>query len=530
MSSNVDDSLPGEPDAFRQMLETLPLSVYVDRPGDPASFSYVSPQIEAMFGYSLEQWREDSFFARILHPDDQERVLAERKAVLADGSRRASFDYRIVSAGGSPLWVRDEVVVVADQQSESVHLEGFLIDVTESVRRRRELEAVSLIAASASNVRDMREFYEEMHRVVGELTRADNCYVALYDGELDRVNYPYYVDLVDADIPDPGAWEPAGRGLTAYVLRTGRPLRADREVRGDLKARGAIEDVGADAVDWLGVPLRVEDRVLGVLAIQSYDERVRYDDEDQAVLTAIAANIASAIRHADLQREQRESERRYRQLVEAIPVAMYRSPEGEQNSSEYMSERAVAMFGYPIESWSDPDFYGTRPPPRRPRLGPRGERSAVDRGRERVGERVPHGHRRRSDDLDSRRVVDGARRGREGAVRPGLHDRRHRAGRRLRSRSVGRSSTSRRSSSSARSRSSSPTGTSGSQAGIRPRPSCSATCPTRRWVGRSPSCCSPMRELADEGAAVSREALASGRRSGSPSARARTDRSWTSRC
>ena len=355
----MEDSLHREPDRFRQMLETLPLSVYTDRPGDPASFSYVSPQIEVMFGYSLEDWREDSFLARILHPDDQERVLAERKAVLADGSRRASFDYRIVNAGGSPLWVRDEVVVVADQQSRSVHLQGFLIDVTESVRRRRELEAVSLIAASAGNVRDMREFYEEMHRVVGDLTRADNCYVALYDEELDRLNYPYYVDLVDADLPDPRVWEPAGRGLTAYVLRTGRPLRADREVRRDLRARGEIEDVGADAVDWLGIPLRVEDRVLGVLAIQSYDERIRYDDEDQAVLTAIGGHIAAAIRHADLQREQRESERRYRQLVEAIPVAMYRSPEGEQNSSEYMSERAVAMFGYPIESWADPDFYGT---------------------------------------------------------------------------------------------------------------------------------------------------------------------------
>ncbi len=355
----MEDSLHREPDRFRQMLETLPLSVYTDRPGDPASFSYVSPQIEVMFGYSLEDWREDSFLARILHPDDQERVLAERKAVLADGSRRASFDYRIVNAGGSPLWVRDEVVVVADQESQSVHLQGFLIDVTESVRRRRELEAVSLIAASAGNVRDMREFYEEMHRVVGDLTRADNCYVALYDEELDRLNYPYYVDLVDADLPDPRVWEPAGRGLTAYVLRTGRPLRADREVRRDLRERGEIEDVGADAVDWLGIPLRVEDRVLGVLAIQSYDERIRYDDEDQAVLTAIGGHIAAAIRHADLQREQRESERRYRQLVEAIPVAMYRSPEGEQNSSEYMSERAVAMFGYPIESWADPDFYGT---------------------------------------------------------------------------------------------------------------------------------------------------------------------------
>ena len=172
------------------------------------------------------------------------------------------------------------------------------------------------------------------------------------------------------------------------------------------------------------------------------------------------------------------------------PIAMYRSPEGEQNSSEYMSPRAVAMFGYPLESWSDPDFYAHRSPPRRPRLDPRGERSASDRGRERLGERVPHDHRRRPDDLDSRRVVDGARRGREGAVRPGLHDRRHRAeagaGRARRRRcealGVARSSTSRLSSSSARSPSSSPTGTSGSRAGIRPQTR-ALRLPARRGAG-----------------------------------------------
>ena len=96
-----------------------------------------------------------------------------------------------------------------------------------------------------------------------------------------------------------------------------------------------------------------------MLGVQSLESEHGFDDADVRLLAAIAANVGSAIRNADLQREQRESERRYRQLVEAIPIAMYRSPEGEQNSSEYMSPRAVAMFGYPLESWSDPDFYGT---------------------------------------------------------------------------------------------------------------------------------------------------------------------------
>ena len=112
MSSAAEDSPHGEPGTFRRMVETLPLFLYADRPGDLTSFSYVSPQVEAMLGYSPEQSREDSFFTRILHPDDREQALAERQDTLVNGSRSASFAYRIVDARGHSLWVRDEAVVV----------------------------------------------------------------------------------------------------------------------------------------------------------------------------------------------------------------------------------------------------------------------------------------------------------------------------------------------------------------------------------------------------------------------------------
>ena len=56
---------------------------------------------------------------------------------------------------------------------------------------------------------------------------ARNFYVALYDAERRAINFPYYVDTVDTDIPDPTPLEPLGLGdaggMTAYVLRTGRP-------------------------------------------------------------------------------------------------------------------------------------------------------------------------------------------------------------------------------------------------------------------------------------------------------------------
>ena len=60
---------------------------------------------------------------------------------------------------------------------------------------------------------------------------ATNFFIALYDEERQRICFPYYVDEVDDDIPDPDLWEPFGvgnaRGATAYVLRTGEPQLID---------------------------------------------------------------------------------------------------------------------------------------------------------------------------------------------------------------------------------------------------------------------------------------------------------------
>ena len=342
----------GKPGSFRRMVETLPLTVYADRPGDLASFSYVSPQIEAMFGYSRERSHEDSFFAGILHPDDRERVLAERKAALANGGHRASFAYRIVNAGGKPVWVRDEAVVIRAEVGQP-HLQGYIVDVTESIRRQRELEAMSRISEALAAQLEVDALIDLAGDLLEDTFASDITYVALFDPEAESISFPFLSEEGTRVSRPP---LPLGDGPTSAVLRRREPVLLHGEA--DFGSIGERR-VGARVGSYLGVPILSGDQAIGVLGVQSLGADHRFDDADARLLGAISANVGSAIRNAQLQREQRESERRYRQLVEAIPVAMYRSPEGNQNSSEYMSERAVAIFGYPLESWSDPDFYGT---------------------------------------------------------------------------------------------------------------------------------------------------------------------------
>jgi GAF domain-containing protein len=163
-------------------------------------------------------------------------------------------------------------------------------------------DALYRIADMASAASDMPEFYAEMHGVVGELMFANNFYIALYDEENRTLNYPFYVDEVDDDIPDPEAWEPMGTGqasgLTAYVLRSGQPHLITARIYHDLVAQGEVEAIGVDGEDWMGVPLRFEGKSIGVVVVQTYVPGQRYSQQDLELLTFVGQHIASALTRA----------------------------------------------------------------------------------------------------------------------------------------------------------------------------------------------------------------------------------------
>src|SRR4051794_23774706 len=104
---------------------------------------------------------------------------------------------------------------------------GLQARVAELERELRIQRALVRIAEAAAAAEDLPAFYREVHDTLRGLTHARNLYIALYDDQRRAINFPYYVDEADPDIPDPRVWEPFGvgdaRGTTAYVLRTGMP-------------------------------------------------------------------------------------------------------------------------------------------------------------------------------------------------------------------------------------------------------------------------------------------------------------------
>jgi GAF domain-containing protein/CheY-like chemotaxis protein len=216
-------------------------------------------------------------------------------------------------------------------------------------RASRVQNALYRIASAASAAHDLDEFYAEMHAIVHELMYAENFFIALYDAERQRINFPYYVDSVDTDLPDPRAWDPYGvgeaRGATAYALRHAEPLLVDRSRLDDLIATGEFELVGVPAASAILVPLRSEGRMLGLLVVQSYTDAHLYDQDDLELLTFVANHIGSALGRARAIEETRERNAELT-VINEIGTALAKQLDFDE-ICEVVGERVRAIFQAP---------------------------------------------------------------------------------------------------------------------------------------------------------------------------------------
>ena len=136
---HADDALRRAEARYRTLVEQLPLAVYIDRVDRWSSNIYTSPQIEAMLGYTVEEWADNKgLFVQMLHQEDRERVLAALERAHASGDSLV-IDYRLHARDGRIVWVHDESRIVADVNTGEPVLQGYLLDVTARMEAEEQL-------------------------------------------------------------------------------------------------------------------------------------------------------------------------------------------------------------------------------------------------------------------------------------------------------------------------------------------------------------------------------------------------------
>jgi GAF domain-containing protein/HAMP domain-containing protein len=216
-------------------------------------------------------------------------------------------------AEGTRQWTSDEIALVeavADQMALAVE-NARLFEETRI--RAEELAVLNELGQALTTHLNVEEVLSTTYWGASRLLDTANFYIGLYDPERDEISLVFDVteSAQDAEITVISA----DQGLAGYIVRNRTGVLLEEDVRERQEALG-IEMIGKEPLSWLGVPLIVGDRVLGVMAVQNFTTPHAYDEHDRDLLTAIASQAAIALQNARLFKATQARARRERLIRE----------------------------------------------------------------------------------------------------------------------------------------------------------------------------------------------------------------------
>lgn len=173
--------------------------------------------------------------------------------------------------------------------------------LNDAQRRLKELEVLNEVGQAISSTMELDDLLDLIYQQTSRLMDTTNFFITLYDPD---ANLLYFEVDVEEGVRQPHDTMNMGEGLTSYIVRTGQPLLLPHGPEAFLEQQG-IERVGRPSLSWLGVPMLAQDRVVGVIAVQSYTQDGAYDEGHLRILSTIASQAAVAVANARLYQEAR---------------------------------------------------------------------------------------------------------------------------------------------------------------------------------------------------------------------------------
>ncbi len=271
---------------YRTLVEQTPVVTYLEAADGSDRTLYVSPQVEAMLGYTPEELvAERPVWHDLIHPGDRERVL--QASARADETREPyDVEYRMVGKDGREVWVNDQALLIRDEEGRARFWQGVWIDVTER-RRAVELErALKLERAEAAQLRAIDEMKNTFLQAVSHDLRTPLAAILGLAVTLERQD----IELHPDDAKD------LARRIAANARKLDRLvndlLDLDRLGRGIVEPKLAETDVGALVNRLIG-----DSEILAGREVSTEVEPVRAE-VDAAKVERIVENLfANTARH-----------------------------------------------------------------------------------------------------------------------------------------------------------------------------------------------------------------------------------------
>lgn len=255
-------------------------------------FIFVNRAWREVLGYSADQIASLSLLD-VLHPDFVKSTL-DRLQRVQEGEPNPSFETVFKTKEGRTLFLSGSVNCRYDQGKPTA-FRCILRDITQKIRAEKAQRLYYSIASWTLNTPNLDDFYQRVHRELGNIIDASNFFIALYDQSKRYLIFPYYVDeSFQGNMRF--TKKRLGSGLTEYTIRANKPLFLHDTDIYRLAQEHQIDLYGQQQPKlMLTAPLRIGDEITGIIGVKSYNDPNRYGPRDLELLEFISGQVALAI-------------------------------------------------------------------------------------------------------------------------------------------------------------------------------------------------------------------------------------------
>ena len=238
-------------------------------------------------------------------------VVVRGEVVASIGVRRPEQEDR---------WGEDDIGLLEAIAGQAALAMETARQTAEEQRRLAELEVLNRVSQAVSQMLRLDSLFRVVHAQVDQVLGDVDLTFAFYDSVTGELARPY-VSQAGEEIDVPPA--PLGDDLVSYIVRSQTPLLLGDDLPGQAAQLG-INLGEAGLRSWLGVPMMVGQDVVGAIAVEDRKEGNRFTDDDTALLSTVASQVAAGLQNARLLEQVQRSARRER-LIHEITSKVRRS-------------------------------------------------------------------------------------------------------------------------------------------------------------------------------------------------------------
>jgi two-component system, cell cycle sensor histidine kinase and response regulator CckA len=184
----------------------------------------------------------------------------------------------------------------------------------EELKRAEKINRVLFRISNAVNTAsDLDQLYFSIHQTLSQIIDVSNFYIALYDSQNRTLRFPYYQDEMEKGPEDLVVDYDTSDSLTGQVIIDGKPVFLNQEALLERNSQNRL--VGAIPLVWLGAPLIADEKVIGVMAVQSYTNPHLFEEKDIDILASVSDQVALAI---DRKRAEKERDKLISELQKTL--------------------------------------------------------------------------------------------------------------------------------------------------------------------------------------------------------------------